>query len=144
MKSRLARLAPNQPVWMGTFHRFCARLLRQYGSLVGLSENYTIYDSDDSAKQLRLAIEDLRIELTHATPDAISSHISWAKNNLIRIQGVEVQMMEAWHRVHIRPSFVSRDREDILPAQIFFSIPKASSNLGTRSCRTMPPSTTSF
>lgn len=84
MKSRLARLAPNQPVWMGTFHRFCARLLRQYGSLVGLRENYTIYDSDDSAKQLRLAIEDLRIELTHATPDAIASNISWAKNNLLK------------------------------------------------------------
>lgn len=84
MKSRLARLAPNQHVWMGTFHRFCARLLRQYGSLVGLRENYSIYDSDDSSKQLRLAIEDLKIELTHATPDAIASNISWAKNNLLK------------------------------------------------------------
>ena len=54
MKNRLARLAPNQPVWMGTFHRFCARQLRIHGALVGLTENYTIYDSDDAAKQLRL------------------------------------------------------------------------------------------
>ena len=29
MRQRLQRLAPRQPVWMGTFHRFCARLLRQ-------------------------------------------------------------------------------------------------------------------
>jgi DNA helicase II / ATP-dependent DNA helicase PcrA len=83
MKARLARLAPNRPVWMGTFHRFCARLLRQYGSLVGLAENYTIFDSDDAAKQLKLAIEEARVELTHATPDAIAAQISWAKNNLV-------------------------------------------------------------
>src|SRR5207247_1697420 len=35
MRRRLERLAPGQPVWVGTFHRFCARLLRQYASLVG-------------------------------------------------------------------------------------------------------------
>jgi DNA helicase-2/ATP-dependent DNA helicase PcrA len=89
MKARLGRLAPNQPVWMGTFHRFCARQLRIHGSLVGLSENYTIYDSDDAHKQLRLAIEDLKIDLTHATPDAIASHISWAKNNLVKADQFE-------------------------------------------------------
>src|SRR5581483_675284 len=27
MKSRVERLAPGQAVWVGTFHRFCARLL---------------------------------------------------------------------------------------------------------------------
>jgi DNA helicase-2/ATP-dependent DNA helicase PcrA len=89
MKARLGRLAPNEAVWMGTFHRFCARLLRMYGSLVGLTENYTIYDSDDASKQLRLAIDDLNIDLTHATPDAIASAISWAKNNLVRPEEFE-------------------------------------------------------
>src|SRR3954453_2797756 len=47
MKARLARLVPLPTVWMGTFHRFCARLLRMYGQLVGLAENYSIYDMDD-------------------------------------------------------------------------------------------------
>ena len=32
MRSRVERLAPGEPVWMSTFHRFCARLLRQYGA----------------------------------------------------------------------------------------------------------------
>src|SRR4051794_26953070 len=41
MKARLARLVSLPTVWMGTFHRFCARLLRIHGSLVGLSENYS-------------------------------------------------------------------------------------------------------
>jgi DNA helicase-2/ATP-dependent DNA helicase PcrA len=83
MKSRLAQLAPSQSVWMGTFHRFCARLLRQYASLVGLSENYSIYDVADSREILKAAIEEEGIELTHATPESIAHAISWAKNNLI-------------------------------------------------------------
>ena len=38
MRARLERLAPGEPVWMSTFHRFCSRLLRQYAPLVGLNE----------------------------------------------------------------------------------------------------------
>lgn len=83
MRLRLDRLAPRQAVWMGTFHRFCARLLRQYASLVGLSENYTIYDTDDSKKALAAAIKESGVKLTHYTPDQVTRSISWAKNELI-------------------------------------------------------------
>src|SRR5436190_5517983 len=83
MKARLARLVSLPSVWMGTFHRFCARLLRMYGQLVGLSENYSIYDMDDSRRMMAEAIIDEGIDLTHATPEAISHAISWAKNNLM-------------------------------------------------------------
>jgi DNA helicase-2/ATP-dependent DNA helicase PcrA len=83
MKVRLGRLVPLPTVWMGTFHRFCARLLRMYGQLVGLAENYSIYDMDDSRKMLAEAILDEGIDLTHATPEAIAHAISWAKNNLM-------------------------------------------------------------
>jgi DNA helicase II / ATP-dependent DNA helicase PcrA len=83
MKARLARLVPLPTVWMGTFHRFCARLLRMYGQFVGLAENYSIYDMDDSRRMMAEAILDEGIDLTHATPEAISHAISWAKNNLM-------------------------------------------------------------
>ena len=53
MRARLERLAPGEPVWMSTFHRFCARLLRQHAALVGLAENYTIYDMSDSRQMLK-------------------------------------------------------------------------------------------
>ena len=83
MKSRLALLAPGEAVWMGTFHRFCARLLRQHAPLVGLAENYTIYDADDSAAMLRRACHEADLGDIHFTPQQIGSAISWAKNNLI-------------------------------------------------------------
>jgi DNA helicase-2/ATP-dependent DNA helicase PcrA len=83
MKARLARLVPMPTVWMGTFHRFCARLLRMHGSAVGLAENFSIYDVEDARKMLVEAIADEGVELTHASPDALAHAISWAKNNLL-------------------------------------------------------------
>lgn len=83
MKRRLAVLAPGQHVWVSTFHRFCAKLLRQYAGLVGLQENYSIYDTGDSKAVIKRVIEALDLELTHVTPERLQAAISWAKNNLI-------------------------------------------------------------
>jgi len=83
MRSRVERLVGGQPVWVGTFHRFCARLLRRYAPFVGLQDNYTIYDADDSLKALRQCIAELRLDPAAVTGDAIASAISWAKNNLV-------------------------------------------------------------
>src|SRR5688572_4124530 len=91
MRTRVERLVPKSSVWMGTFHRFCARTLRQYASLVGLAENFTIYDMDDSYKALVQAIEDAKVDLVRTTPDAIAHAISWAKNNLLTPERFEAR-----------------------------------------------------
>ena len=62
MAHRIAQLADDPAVWVGTFHRFCARLLRKYATLVGLQENYTIYDTGDSVRALRQAIDRLKLD----------------------------------------------------------------------------------
>ncbi|MFO0896796.1 MAG: 3'-5' exonuclease [Pirellulales bacterium] len=83
MKARVESLAPGQSVWMSTFHRFCARLMRQYGRSVGLAENYSIYDTSDSRSALKRAMQALNLEEARFTPERIASAISWAKNNLV-------------------------------------------------------------
>ena len=89
MRQRLATLWPGSQPWLGTFHRFCAQLLRRYASLVGLSENFSIYDTDDSLKLLGQAIADANVELIHETPARIAHAISWAKNDLISAEEYE-------------------------------------------------------
>ncbi len=91
MRMRIARLAPGEQVWVGTFHRFCARLLRRYAPLVGLEENYTIYDTGDSNQALRRAIAQSKVDAAFASPEAIAKAISWAKNNLIGPEQYEVR-----------------------------------------------------
>ena len=83
MRSRVERLAPGRSVWVGTFHRFCARLLRKYAPMVGLEENYTIYDTADSTQTLRRTLAQLKIDSAMVAPEAIARAVSWAKNNLI-------------------------------------------------------------
>ncbi len=84
MKARIARLASEKTVWVSTFHRFCSRLLRQHASLVGLSENFTIYDTNDSLRALKHAIEGLEeLQLSQTTPEKIAREISRCKNELI-------------------------------------------------------------
>jgi DNA helicase-2/ATP-dependent DNA helicase PcrA len=83
MSRRIERLTGDPTVWVGTFHRFCARLLRKYAPLVGLQENYTIYDTDDSLQALRQALGRLKIDAERFTPEGVAKAISWAKNNLI-------------------------------------------------------------
>ncbi len=83
MRGRLQRLAPSSRVWTGTFHRFCSRLLRQHASLVGLHENFSIYDTDDSSRLLKEAIRDASVDLVRETSGRIASAISSAKNKLV-------------------------------------------------------------
>ncbi|HEX4129253.1 MAG TPA: UvrD-helicase domain-containing protein [Pirellulales bacterium] len=83
MKTRVAALAPDRPVWISTFHRFCSRLLREHAAMVGLGQNFTIYDTSDSQSALKRAIERLDFDSTHYTPQRLAAAISWAKNNLI-------------------------------------------------------------
>lgn len=84
MARRIEKLAGEPSVWVGTFHRFCARLLRKYARFVGLHENYTIYDMNDSTRALRQAIGRLKINADRFTPETIAKEISWAKNNLVK------------------------------------------------------------
>lgn len=83
MKDRVQRLVPDASVWIGTFHRFCARLLRRHAEHVGLDSNFTIYDMSDSRAAMKRAIASLDVPPTMTSPERIANHISWLKNHLI-------------------------------------------------------------
>lgn len=83
MRARVDRLVPDRGVWVSTFHRFSARLLRSYAPHVGLDPAFTIYDAGDSLRALKHVIETENHDANVFTPQQIASEISRAKNNLI-------------------------------------------------------------
>lgn len=69
-------------VFAGTFHAFCARMLRRYGEGVGLEGNYTIYDADDQFAFIKQAMELAEVDAKRYNPRAVQSAISKAKSLL--------------------------------------------------------------
>ena len=64
----------------GTFHSFCARVLRRDGDAIGIPSDYAIYATDDQLAVVKEAIEALRIDPKQFKPRAVLSAISRAKN----------------------------------------------------------------
>ncbi len=83
MQRRVAELAPGRRVWLSTFHRFGAMLLRRYAEYVGLEPNFTIYDTSDARQTIKRVIEAREINTLNYSPDRLHEAISAAKNKLI-------------------------------------------------------------
>lgn len=64
MKERVGKLLGEQQakkLTAGTFHSFCAQVLRQWGEQFGLSSDFSIYDQEDREAILAEIITDLRL-----------------------------------------------------------------------------------
>ena len=84
MKDRLGRLTDPHAdaLTVGTFHSFCARLLRREGDFIGLSRNYSIFDDDDQISAIKQCLEQADYDPKRYPPRAVLSAISRAKNVL--------------------------------------------------------------
>ena len=73
MRDRMQRLVGPEvnSLTMGTFHSFCALLLRQDGHFVWLNPRYSIYDSDDQLSLIKQSME--LAELDQPSPRPRSS-----------------------------------------------------------------------
>ena len=83
MHSRLNELVAQANVWTSTFHKFCSRTLRGFGSYIGLEENFTILDTSDSQKAIKQAIEEHDVELFKYSERQVLHKISELKNQLL-------------------------------------------------------------
>src|SRR2546428_793987 len=85
MRERLDRLVGKErlaELTVGTFHAFCARLLRREGPTVGIDRSFAIYDEADQRAVLRQAMTNTNASERIFHPGAIATVISGAKNEL--------------------------------------------------------------
>ncbi|MBR2319865.1 MAG: UvrD-helicase domain-containing protein [Clostridia bacterium] len=85
LKERLSRMlgAEGEEVVAGTFHSFCARILRRDGERLGYSAHFTIYDTDDSKRLMKACMKELNIDEKTLGHKAILGEISRAKDELV-------------------------------------------------------------
>jgi DNA helicase-2/ATP-dependent DNA helicase PcrA len=82
MAARVESLLPGRNVWVSTFHRLCARLLRRDAAAVGLAPNFSILDTADQAQLVKGILTDLNADSKHFKPGRILHRISQAKYHL--------------------------------------------------------------
>ena len=68
---------------VGTFHSIGALFLRQNAKAVGLTNNFSIYDSDDSENLIKELMIERQIDIKQIKPQSISYLISAAKNEMV-------------------------------------------------------------
>lgn len=95
MRRRLEQLVGASEVWLGTFHGFCVRLLRRYARLVGLPENFNIYDVDDATACLKQAVGQSRVDLSETTIASLAQRISSFKNQLITPEILQAEALSS-------------------------------------------------
>jgi len=82
MRDRILGLGIGGRMWVCTFHSLCARLLREYGRVMGVDRNFSIFDQADGRALIRQAVARCDLSSDHWRPVALQAAISKAKTKL--------------------------------------------------------------
>ncbi|MGH2693495.1 MAG: ATP-dependent helicase [Actinomycetota bacterium] len=85
MKRRVAGLVGGvaQSMWVSTFHSACVRILRRDAPRLGIDSSFSIYDSADSERLIKLCEKELGVDPKKVPPRSVAWAISDAKNKLM-------------------------------------------------------------
>ncbi|GLY52336.1 DNA helicase PcrA [Lentzea sp. NBRC 102530] len=85
MKERVADMvgARARSMWVSTFHSMCVRVMRRDAKVLGMSSNFSIYDSDDTRRLITLVARDLDLDPKKYAARTLAVHISNLKNELV-------------------------------------------------------------
>ena len=85
MRDRLSTLAAGRlrGMWIYTFHSMCVRILRSHATVLGYSDDFTIYDTDDSKRLIKDIMADYGYTGRSFSENAMRARISACKNELV-------------------------------------------------------------
>lgn len=83
MKDRVEKLTGITPRFAGTFHSFCAKMLRIDGEKIGIPRDFLIYDTEDQKDLVKDIFSRLNISTESYKPAGILAAISDAKNQML-------------------------------------------------------------
>ena len=77
----MVREGKGNKVVLGTFHAFCARLLREFATHVGFKNNFVIYSQSEQESLLKKVMHGLLVKDEVCDPSKVLSRISKSKND---------------------------------------------------------------
>ncbi len=89
MRERLELLEPNNNAFVGTFHSFGVRIIRENALLLGLDRNFSIVDSDDVSSIIKKIMKEKGYDPKLTQPSYIRNKISSIKNDMLTDYEIE-------------------------------------------------------
>ncbi len=89
MKERIAKMVPESDAFVGTFHSFGLRILRENVLKLGMTRNFTILDSDDVTSLIKKILKEKGYDTKEVSPSYIRNRISFIKNEMMTDAEVE-------------------------------------------------------
>ncbi len=83
MKERVGKLVDDSYAFVGTFHSFGLRIIKENYEKLGLSKNFTIMDSDDVLTIIKKTMKELEIDPKEISPSYVRNRISFIKNEML-------------------------------------------------------------
>jgi DNA helicase-2/ATP-dependent DNA helicase PcrA len=95
MRHRLRGLlgARADAMWIGTFHATCARLLRRYGEVLGLTKSFVIFDDDDQIKLVEKLLKETGLD-DQVSARTVLSRFDRAKNRGVDPRSVKTGVFD--------------------------------------------------
>jgi DNA helicase-2/ATP-dependent DNA helicase PcrA len=113
MRERVGALLgrPVEGLWLGTFHALCARMLRRHAEHVGLTQSFSILDTDDQLRLLKQVMDAMRIDAKRWAPPAIMALLQrWKDRGLTpdRVSEAEAGDFAAGRMIEIFRAYQAR------------------------------------
>lgn len=89
MRDRISLLVENNYAFVGTFHSFGLRIIRENVEKLGLTSNFTIIDSDDALSIIKKIMKEFDINTKDFSPSFVRNKISFIKNEMLSDAEVE-------------------------------------------------------
>jgi DNA helicase-2/ATP-dependent DNA helicase PcrA len=108
MRERLAHRLGDSPLpFVATFHGLGRDILQRYGSRIGISRYFTIFDRDDSKSAIKRVLKEMDIDPKEMNPNFVLSRISKEKG--------EGSTPDAFREKYAQKSFQSRVIAEVWP-----------------------------
>ncbi len=130
MRERLYGMVGETRAFIGTFHSFGLKIIRENAEAVGLRHNFTILDSDDQASIVKRILKEKNIDSKKFSPNYIRSKISFLKNEMVSFEEIKktmntpidkivVEVYKAYEDTLIRSNAVDFDDLLLKPVRLF-------------------------
>ncbi len=89
MKERLSKMTDASDAFVGTFHSFGLRIIRENALKLGMDRNFTILDTEDVTSLIKKFLKERGFDSKTISPSYVRNRISFIKNEMLTDAEVE-------------------------------------------------------